>query len=259
MQTDAPGSFPSTRWTSSKRGHPGTASIPTAMVSKSRALSIATLQGPRNVVENALLDLVIRIPNSREQAMEQPLARAQALARSASRQASLVASSMALPPGFWGWLTVLPELVAVWKLQTQMVSDIAAVYGKSASMGREQMIYCLFKHVSAQLFRDVVTRVGERVLVQKASSALLQSIVKKLGVQITQGLVGKSASRFLPVIGALGVGAYAYYDTTQVAKTAIALFSKEIVQGDAAVGGLVDDAVEQAASAPVKRPRVRKS
>ncbi len=214
------------------------------MASKSRALALVTLQGPRNAVENALLDLVVRIPNSREHAVEQPLARAQALARRASRQASLVASSMALPPGFWGWLTVLPELIAVWKLQTQMVSDIAAVYGKSAAMGREQMMYCLFKHVSAQLFRDVVTRVGERVLVQKASSALVQSMVKKLGLQITQGLVGKSASRFLPIIGAVGVGAYAYYDTTQVAKTAIELFSKEIVQGKEVVDGIVEDVVD---------------
>lgn len=234
------------------------------MASKSRALALVTLQGPRNAVESALLDLVIRIPNSREQAVEQPQARAQALARSASRQASLVASSMALPPGFWGWLTVLPELVAVWKLQTQMVSDIAAVYGKSAEMGREQMMYCLFKHVSAQLFRDVVTRVGERVLVQKASSAFVQSMVKKLGLKITQGMVGKSASRFLPIVGAVGVGAYAYYDTSQVAKTAIELFSKEIVQGSEVVDGVVVEVVEkgvvdEGVDAPVKRPRPRKS
>lgn len=230
------------------------------MASKSRALALATLQGPRNAVENALLDLVVRIPSSREHAVEHPQARAQALGRSASRQASLIASSMALPPGFWGWLTVLPELVAVWKLQTQMVSDIAAVYGKSASMGREQMMYCLFKHVSAQLFRDVVTRVGERVLVQKASSAFVQSMVKKLGLKITQGMVGKSASRFLPIIGAVGVGAYAYYDTNQVAKTAIELFSKEIEQGSEVVDGVVDGVeIDEVMDAPVKRSRPRKS
>ena len=218
------------------------------MASKSRALSLISLQRPRDAVENALLDLVIRIPPSSERALEQPLARAQAIARNTSRQASLVASSMALPPGLWGWLTVLPELISVWKLQTQMVSDIAAVYGKSAAMGREQMMYCLFKHVSAQLFRDVVTRVGERVLVQKASSALVQSMIKKLGLTITQGLVGKSASRFLPIIGAVGVGAYAYYDTSQVAKTAIELFSKEIVLED----GLVDEPVDSVVDKPVR-------
>jgi hypothetical protein len=32
----------------------------------------------------------------------------------------------------------------------------------------------------------------------------------------------------VPVVGALGVGAYAYYDTGQVAATAMALFSRDI-------------------------------
>ncbi len=205
------------------------------MASKSRAL-VPYLAAPRQKLENALLDLVLRVPASRESAVENPRIRAQAIGRDASRRASLLASSMALPPGFFGWLTVLPELVAVWKLQTQMVSDIAGVYGKSAAMGREQMIYCMFKHVSAQLFRDVVMRVGERVLVQRVSSAFVQSAVKKLGLKITQSMVGKGVSRFLPLIGAVGVGAYAYFDTTQVAKTAIELFSSDIVMGDGVVG-----------------------
>ena len=205
------------------------------MASKSRALT-PYLAAPRQKLENALLDLVLRIPASRESAVEHPRIRAQAIGRAASRRASLLASSMALPPGFFGWLTVLPELVAVWKLQTQMVSDIAGVYGKSATMGREQMIYCMFKHVSAQLFRDVVMRVGERVLVKRVSSAFVQSAVKKLGFKITQSMVGKGVSRFLPLVGAVGVGAYAYFDTSQVARTAIELFSRDIVMGDDVVG-----------------------
>lgn len=94
------------------------------------------------------------------------------------------------------------------------------------------MLYCLFKHVSAQLVRDVVVRAGERFLVQKASSAMLQSIAQKLGVKVTQGLVGRGVSRFVPVLGALGVGAYAYFDTTRVAQTAVELFTQGVVVVD---------------------------
>ena len=194
--------------------------------------ALATLDSDQNFrhkVGDAILDLVLRVPASRESEIEHPEARARALGRSAARQASLMAGSMALPPGFLGWLTILPELMGVWKLQAQMVSDIAAVYGKSATLGREQMVYCLFKHVSAQLFRDVVVRVGERFVIQRASLGFLQSAARTLGVKVTQKVIGKSAARFVPLIGAVGVGAYAYFDTTQVAKTAIELFSKEIV------------------------------
>ncbi len=201
------------------------------MTSKALAL-LPPKSDVRHKVGDAMLNLVLKVPPTREQALEDPQARAESLGRSAARQASLLASSMALPPGFLGWLTLLPELVGVWKLQAQMVSDIAGVYGKSASMGREQMVYCLFRHVSAQLLRDVVVRVGERFLIQRASSAVLQAVVQKLGLKLTQSMLGKGVSRFVPLIGAVGVGAYAYYDTRQVARTAIELFSSEnIIEG----------------------------
>jgi EcsC protein family len=205
------------------------------MTSKALAL-IPSKSDVRQKVGDAILDLVLRVPPTTEQAVQQPQARAQAIGRSAARQASMLASTMALPPGFFGWLTVLPELVGVWKLQSQMVADIAGVYGKSATMNREQMVYCMFKHVSAQLMRDVVVRVGERFLIQRASSAFMRSVVQKLGAKVTQNVLGKSVSRFVPLLGAVGVGAYAYYDTTQVARTAMELFSSDIVVEEVKAG-----------------------
>ena len=202
------------------------------MTSKALAL-IPSKNDVHQKVGDAILDAVLRVPPTAEQALNEPQARAQAIGRAAARQASMLASTLALPPGFFGWLTVLPELVGVWRLQTQMVADIAGVYGKSATMNREQMVYCMFKHVSAQLFRDVVVRVGERFLIQRASSAFMRSVVQKLGAKVTQNMLGKSVSRFVPLLGAVGVGAYAYYDTHQVAQTAMALFSRDIVIDEA--------------------------
>ncbi len=200
------------------------------MASTSLSL-VGPVRAVRDKTAQAILGLVVKVPVSREAAVEDPgiaAVRSQAITRTAARKASVLAGSMALPPGPLGWITFLPELVAVWRLQGQMVADIAAVHGKSATLTREHMLYCLFKHVSAQALRDLVVRVGERFLVQKASGALMQNIAQKLGVQLTQKLVGKSASRFVPLLGALGVGAYAYFDTTQVAKTALALFSQSV-------------------------------
>ncbi len=180
-------------------------------------------------VVNAIMDVVVYIPPSHEKIAANPAERAQVVARQAARNASLMAGSLALPFGPFGWITVLPEMIGVWKLQTQMVADIASIYGKSSELGREQMIYCLFKQVAAQLMRDMVVRVGERAVVQTASLQLIKNIAQVIGVKITQSMVSKSASRIVPLIGALGVGAYAYYDTLQVAKNAVELFEKETV------------------------------
>ena len=197
-------------------------------MSKKTVATIFPAPALRQKVGDLILKAVLEIPISNETRVEAAQARAQALGRSAARQASLIAGSLALPPGVLGWLTLVPELVGVWRVQAQMVSDIAAVYGKSAYLGRDQMVYCLFKHVSAQLFRDLVVRVGERVVMRVASLGLIQTIAKTLGVKITQKMIGKGITRFVPLVGAVGVGAYAYLDTLQVAKTAMELFSSEI-------------------------------
>lgn len=182
-----------------------------------------------SVLTDALLEMVLHVPESSETTLDQPARRAYAISRNAARNASLISGSLSLPPGFLGWLTVVPELISIWKLQAQMVSDIAAVYGKRKTLGREQMIYCLFKHVSAQLFRDVVVRVGERVVVQQTSLKFLQNVAKTIGVQISKTVLSKGAARFVPLLGAVTVGAYAYFDTVQVAKTAVDLFERDIV------------------------------
>ncbi len=172
----------------------------------------------------AAMDLAGRIPASAQAASPQPLAAAQALTRVAAQQAALTSGTLALAPGPFGLLTVLPDLLAVWRIQSQLVSDIAAVYGQSASLSREHMLYCLFKHSAAQAVRDLAVRAGERWVVRQASGALLQNVVRRIGLRLSQKLLGNGAARFIPLLGAVGVGGYAYYDTTQVAASAIALF-----------------------------------
>ena len=114
-------------------------------------------------VAEAILGVIGQVPNTDEPKSPDPGTRARAIASRAAMKAALTAGSLALPPGPLGWLTVLPELLAVWKLQAQMVADIAGIYDKNAYLTREQMIYCLFRHTAAQAVRDLVVRVGERI------------------------------------------------------------------------------------------------
>lgn len=179
-------------------------------------------------LSRAILDFVSLIPPTEEPAASSPDERVRAITISAALRASTVSGTLALPPGPAGITTILPELIAVWRIQTQMVADIAGAYGKTATLSREQMLYCLFKHSAAQAVRDLVVRVGERYLVRHASLRVVQRVAARVGIKVTQRTLAKSVSRWLPVVGALGVASYAYYDTAQVAATAIDLFSKDI-------------------------------
>ena len=175
-----------------------------------------------------ILNFIGKIPITTKRKARDPSVAVRALVRTAAAKAALTSGSLALPPGPLGLLTLVPDLIAVWKIQAQLVADIAATYGKDAYLTREQMLYCLFRHLASQIVRDLVVRVGERVLIRSASIQLLQTIAQKIGMSVAKKVIGKSISRWIPIAGAVGVGAYAYFDTGQVAATAIKLFEREI-------------------------------
>ncbi|MHB1059410.1 MAG: hypothetical protein ACYC0F_16175 [Rhodanobacter sp.] len=203
------------------------------MTSHSKQVPAVIAPAEHGRITEAILDFVSRVPDSKVGNSRHPADEARRLANRAAQRAALTAGSLALPPGPLGWLTLLPELLAIWKIQGQMVSDIAAAYGRHATLGREQMLWCLFRHTAAQAFRDLVVRMGDRLVFRRMSYAAVERVARQIGVKLTQRTLSKGVSRWLPVVGALGVGAYAYYDTGQVASTAIEMFEGEIATEDA--------------------------
>jgi hypothetical protein len=178
------------------------------------------LDQPAREVTGAIERAIADVPKARTHAVADAAGAAEALARDAAQKAALLSGSLALPPGPLGMLTVLPDLYLIWKVQRQMVADIFALHGRSADLTRTHMLYCLFRHMASHVLRDVAVRTGQRVVVQQLSSTALRSILGSVGVNVTQRLAGTAASRWVPIAGAAAVGAYAYWDTLQVAKTA---------------------------------------
>lgn len=178
-------------------------------------------------VSGAILDLVAAIPVSAEPHSSTPQTRATELSEQAARTTAKISGLAAMAPGPLGLLTLLPDLIAMWRIQSQLVSDIASVYGKTASLGKEHMLWCLFKHSAAQAFRDVAFRAGERYLIRPLSLMAVRKLTGAIGVKISQRALGKVVARFLPLVGAAGVAGYAYYDTKKVGAAAIDIFGKE--------------------------------
>lgn len=179
-------------------------------------------------ISSLILDFVGDVPGSDEPASDNPRQRAQAIADIASRKAAVAAGTLALPPGPLGWITLIPELTLIWRIQAQMVADIAATFGRKAPLSREQMLYCLFRHTAAQAFRDLGVRLGQRGIVQALSSQALRRIAGQIGVRLTRRTVAKGAARWIPLFGAAGVAAYAWHDSSRVAATAMRLFDPVI-------------------------------
>lgn len=194
------------------------------------------------IVGRALHALVSQIPPSAETPSLTPTVRAHELARSAAIRAATMSGSFTLPPGPLGMATVLPDLLGIWRMQQQLVADIAATFGRTAALTRETMLICLFKHGGAAITQRLLARgENDNVVVHRITNRALQQMLEKIAIRIGQRIAAKSVSRWLPILGALGAGAYAYYDTTHVATNAIDLFSKPLLLKEAAAAGGADD------------------
>lgn len=184
-------------------------------------------EAPARALAKAILDIVSAVPASTEPKSPLPLERARAIQTTAALKTAAVSGTLALPPGPLGIAAILPDLIAVWRIQAQMVADIAAAFGKTGNLAQEHMIYCLFRHAAAQVVRDLAMRVGERFVFRQATLRVLQATAQKLGVKVSQRVIAKSAARWIPILGSLGVAGYAYYDTAQVGATAVELFQHD--------------------------------
>jgi hypothetical protein len=175
---------------------------------------------PHGAIVDALERVIANIPTPATQPVDHPEDATDAIARRAARRAAVVSGSLALPPGPLGIATLLPDLYLIWQTQRQMVSDMFGVYGLSGELTRSHMLYCLFRHAASQVLRDVAVRGGQRLVVRQLSGSVLRSALGDVGVIVSQRVAGNAAGRWIPLAGAAAVGAYAYWDTMQVAGTA---------------------------------------
>lgn len=183
---------------------------------------------PAGLVARALEALVSQIPASREPPAAAPDDRAGVIGKAAAIRAAAVSGSFTLPPGPLGLATVLPDLLSVWRIQQQLVADVAAAFGRSHALNRETMLICLFKHAGGVTQHLFSRGRSNNVVVHRIANRALQQLLEKIAVRLAQRFAAKSAARWLPLLGAVGAGAYSYYDTSQVAKNAIELFSNPI-------------------------------
>jgi hypothetical protein len=178
-------------------------------------------------IAGALGDLISEVPQSSELVSLHPKTRAQYLADVAAWKSAAIAGSLAIVPGPMGILTIIPALGQIWRIQRQLVADIAACYGQTPALTPTVMVYCLFKHGAATVFKETVVQLGGRMLVREASLRVFQKIVEKISINVTQRVIGQFISRWLPLVGSAAIAAYTYRDTKKVAGTAIDSFERE--------------------------------
>jgi hypothetical protein len=149
------------------------------------------------------------------------------LIRNSSLKAAAVSGTLSLPAGLLAAATLLPDVAAVWRIQVQLVADIAQAHGKHHQLNRETLLYCLFGPTQSAT-EDLVVRIGERFIVRRSSQKIFDSLIGKIGLRIGRNLLGERISRWIPFVGAALIARYSFKDTVKVGKAAEELFSSSI-------------------------------
>lgn len=97
----------------------------------------------------------------------------------------------------------------------------------AATAGNAALVFGPFVKLNSQGLSDVVARADKRSLVRGASLELLRTLAAMVGGKLAQRAAQKEIAKYAPLVGAVGVAAYALYDTRKVGQAAMNLFGSD--------------------------------
>lgn len=147
---------------------------------------------------------------------------------------ALVAGAASLIPGPWGMLAAIPEIITVIRNQTKMIFDICIALGKHKHVSRELLVGILLSSMGSG-GGSLIAVQGGKLLVRRASLRVMQKIIAMLGGKVTQQLLKSMVGKWLPVVGAAAMAAWARYTTKKLGEQACELLSNEIVDAGEAI------------------------
>ncbi len=174
---------------------------------------------------SAIFRTLVEIPDSHQPEAVDPDVASDKIIRRSCKKAGLLSAALSLPTGPLGLITLMPDLTGVWRIQSQMVSDIASAYGERRRLDREQMLFFLFRHSVSHLVGDIIAKSGERYIVQALSEKAFGNIIEKLALRLGSSMTLRATKIVFPLIGSAFLGVYSYRDTLQVGATTKRFFS----------------------------------
>ncbi|MCB1180084.1 MAG: hypothetical protein KDK36_21075 [Leptospiraceae bacterium] len=150
------------------------------------------------------------------------------LIRKYSLKAGLLSFTANILPSPISELAIIPEVYGLLRLQSRMIKDIAALYGKEKSLAKNIIFYCLFNREKTNLWERSLKMVGTRVLIRGGSKHYLYDFLEEWETGLSQKIASLKIKKIMPLVGSAAGGTIAYLDTRAVGLTASRIFSREI-------------------------------
>ena len=148
--------------------------------------------------------------------------------REDARKAFWVSTALSAPWGPVGLATVLPEIVAIMKIQLGLIHKIANYFERQEAL-RPEVILFLFAHALGLTFGPQIFRTaGTAVAIKSLGRPLVGRIARKIGMEVALKISRRAVGRWVPVLLAPLFGWFSLRMTERIGRRAVCLFSREI-------------------------------
>jgi hypothetical protein len=152
----------------------------------------------------------------------------QKMIRKASRAAFLISTGAGIPTGPMGLATIVPEVVALIKLQINLIFKVAKFHQQEAKVNKTIILTVLGVAMGVVLKHALINKVGTRLIVKSLSAEGAKRITMEIGEKFATGLLKRGLGRWIPLMLAPVFGYLSLSMTRKVGREAESLFSHEL-------------------------------
>jgi hypothetical protein len=151
----------------------------------------------------------------------------------ASRHAFAISTAAGMIPGIVGIFSILPELIAVTKLQINLIYKLAKFYGKEHLLN-STIIFSIFATAMGVGEHKIFMRqAGSRIVVKAVSSHAMKSLASRLGAKMSAMIAGRRFARLIPFLTAPAFGYFSMAMTQRIAYVADEIFLPDLMAQEA--------------------------
>jgi hypothetical protein len=145
----------------------------------------------------------------------------------AAERAFKVSTALGLIPGPLGMAVILPEVIAITRLQVNLICRIARHFRKHEPVNMEIVLLILGNVMGITAGEALARKVGTRLVIRSANSRIANAVARKIGKKVVEEAAEKAIGRWIPLLTAPLFGYFSRSLTKRIGREAVRLLSLE--------------------------------
>jgi len=120
----------------------------------------------------------------------------------AAQKAFKVSTALGLIPGPIGFVSILPEVVALTKLQINLIYRIARHYDRAEMVDKEIVLLILATVMGVAGGEALIRKAGTTLVVKTANAKVVKVLARKIGTHTIDAAAERAIGRWIPLLTA---------------------------------------------------------